>query len=70
MSQAATAGLRFEVYLPPGLAEWVLGFVESGAYTSPNEAVFWMLREQQDLAPHPDGSVLPMRSGNAQGYRI
>ena len=26
--QASKGGLRFEVFLPPGLAEWVLDFVE------------------------------------------
>jgi len=28
--QARKGGLRFEVFLPPGLAEWVLDFVERG----------------------------------------
>jgi hypothetical protein len=52
--QARAGGLRFEVYLPPDLADWVLGFVEDGVFTDPSEAVFVMLGEQQELEPHAD----------------
>ena len=47
-------GLRFEVFLLPGLAEWVLNFVERGVFADPGEAVFVMLREQKDLDPYDD----------------
>ena len=52
--QARKGGLRFEVFLPPGLAEWVLGFVARGVFADPSEAVFVMLGEQRDLEPHAD----------------
>lgn len=54
MDQASAGGLRFESYLPPGLAEWILCFVERGTFVSPSEAVSVMLQEQRDLEPHPD----------------
>lgn len=53
-AQASQGGLRFEVYLPPGLAEWVLDFVERGVFTDPGEAVFVILGEHKDLEPHAD----------------
>ena len=52
--QARKGGLRFEVYLPSGLAEWVLDFVERGVFTDPGEAVFVILGEHKDLEPHAD----------------
>jgi hypothetical protein len=52
--QARKGGLRFEVFLPSGLAEWVLDFVERGVFVDPSEAVFVMLGEQKDLNPHSD----------------
>ncbi len=52
--QACKGGLRFEVYLPSGLAEWVLDLVERGVFTDPGEAVFVILGEHKDLEPHAD----------------
>jgi antitoxin ParD1/3/4 len=52
--QAREGGVRFEVFLPPGLAEWVLDFVARGVFADPGEAVFVMLGEQKDLEPHDD----------------
>ncbi len=52
--QASQGGLRFEVYLPSSLAEWVLDFVERGVFTDPSEAVFVILGEHQELEPHAD----------------
>ena len=51
---ACKGGLRFEVFLPPGLAEWVLDFVERGVFVDPSEAVFVILGEHRDLEPHDD----------------
>lgn len=51
---AGKGGLRFEVFLPPGLAEWVLEFVTREIFTDPAEAVFHILREHRDLEPHAD----------------
>ena len=52
--QARRGGLRFEVFLPPSLAEWILDFVARGLFTSPSDAAFVMLGEQRDLEPHAD----------------
>lgn len=52
--QAREGGLQFEAYLPSGLAEWVLDLVERGVFTDPSEAVFVILGEHKDLAPHVD----------------
>jgi antitoxin ParD1/3/4 len=51
--QVRLGGLRFEAYLPPDLAEWLLA-KEGGLFTDPSEAVFAMLAEQRDLEPHGD----------------
>jgi len=52
--QARKGGLRFEAYLPPSLAEWLLDLVEQGVFTDPGEAVFVILGEHKDLEPHAD----------------
>jgi len=52
--QARAGGLRFEAYLPSGLADWLLDQIEHGVFVDPSEAVFVMLTEQQDLEPHAD----------------
>jgi antitoxin ParD1/3/4 len=52
--QARQGGLRFEAYLPPGLAEWLLGLIELGVFADPSEAAFVILGEHKDLEPHAD----------------
>jgi Arc/MetJ-type ribon-helix-helix transcriptional regulator len=52
--QAGKGGLRFEAYLPPDLAEWLLELIERGVFADPSEAVFVMLGEHRDLEPHDD----------------
>ncbi len=52
--QARQGGLRFEVFLPPDLAEWILNLVERGVFIDPSEAVFVKLGEQRELEPHAD----------------
>jgi hypothetical protein len=52
--QACAGGLRFEAYLPPGPAEWLLDLIARGVFTDPSEAVFVMLGKQQELEPHAD----------------
>ena len=52
--QARGGGLRFEAYLPRGMAEWLLDQIERGVFIDPSEAVFVMLTEQRDLEPHAD----------------
>lgn len=52
--QAAEGGLRFEAYLPPQLAEWLLERIEKGVFLDPSEATFVLLGEQEELEPHID----------------
>ena len=52
--QARNGGLRFEAYLPPGLADWLLARIERGALRDPSEAAFVMLGEQAELESHDD----------------
>jgi len=52
--QAAKGGLRFEAYLPPQLAEWLLERIEKGVFLDPREAVFVLLGEYEDFEPHTD----------------
>ncbi len=52
--QARAGGLRFEAYLPPRLADWLLAHIERGTFRDPSEAVFVMLGEQRELEPHAD----------------
>jgi antitoxin ParD1/3/4 len=52
--QAAEGGLIFEAYLPPALAEWVIGLVEHEVFHSPSEAVFVAMQSFRELDDHPD----------------
>ena len=52
--QAAKGGLRFEAYLPSGLALWLLDRIEQGKFLDPSEAVFVILGEHEELEPHAD----------------
>jgi hypothetical protein len=52
--QARKGGLRFEAYLPPDLAEWLLGLIERGVFADPSEAVFVILGEHRELEAHAD----------------
>ncbi len=54
MKQAGKGGLRFEAYLPPDLAEWLLDLIERGVFADPSEAVFVILGEHRELEPHAD----------------
>jgi hypothetical protein len=36
--QAEKGGLRFSTYLPPGLADWLLGLNEKGTFHDPSAA--------------------------------
>ena len=51
---ARAGGMRFEVYLTPELADWVLGLIEQGVFFDPNEAVAVMLDEHAEFRKHPD----------------
>lgn len=52
--QVGKGGLRFEAYLPPSLALWLLGLIEQGQFLDPSEAVFVIFGEHEDLEPHTD----------------
>ena len=52
--QAAKGGLRFEAYLPPSLALWLLDLIEQDTFLDPSEAVFVILGEHKELEPHAD----------------
>lgn len=52
--QAAESGLRFEAYLPPRLAEWVIALVDQDVFHSPAEAVFVAMQSFQELDEHHD----------------
>jgi Arc/MetJ-type ribon-helix-helix transcriptional regulator len=52
--QAGKGGLRFEAYLPPELATWLLDQIERGVFADPSEAVFVILGEHRELEPHAD----------------
>ena len=45
---AAAGGLRYEAYLPPDMALWLLESIEQGVFNDPPEAVF-----VRDLPPIP-----------------
>ena len=51
---AAEGGLRFQAYLPPKLALWLLDRIEQGMFIDPSEAVFVLLDEARDLEQHSD----------------
>ena len=53
-NQVAKGGLRFEAYLPPSLALWLLDLIEQGKFLDPSEAVFVILGEHKELEPHAD----------------
>lgn len=52
--QTAKSGLKFEAYLPPTLALWLLDRIEQGKFLDPSEAVFVILGEHEELEPHVD----------------
>jgi antitoxin ParD1/3/4 len=52
--QAKKGGLRFNAYVPPRLAAWLLGLIEQGVFMDPSEAVFVILEEHRELEPHKD----------------
>lgn len=51
---ATEGGLRFQAYLPPSLALWVLDRIEQGMFSDPSEAVFVLLDEARELEQHLD----------------
>ena len=52
--QAKKGGLRFDAYLTPDLADWLLGLIEKGVFLDPSDATFVILGEHKELWPHAD----------------
>lgn len=52
--QASAGGLKFEAYLTPDLAVWVLNMVERGVFIDPSEAVFVFMGQAKDIEPYDD----------------
>src|SRR3546814_18957470 len=50
--QARAGGLRFEAYLPPALADWLLERIERGTFADPGGAGFAILGNFRDTEPH------------------
>ncbi len=46
---AAKDGLKFEAYLTPNIATWVLEMVERGDFIDPSEAVFVFMKQAMDI---------------------
>lgn len=64
--QSMKGGLRFEAYLPPGLADWLLEQVEHGVFADPSEAIFVIFDEYRELVAHADlRRELPRRTAQA-----
>jgi Arc/MetJ-type ribon-helix-helix transcriptional regulator len=65
--QARAGGLRFEAYLPPDLADWLLARIETGRFADPSEAVLAIVGEFRELEPHEDlrGELLRRRLESA-----
>lgn len=53
-TQAAESGLRFDAFLVPSQATWILELVERGDFIDPAEAIFVLMQEVQELQQHPD----------------
>lgn len=51
---ASDGGLRFQAYLPPVLALWLLDRIENGIFVDPSEAVFVLFEQARELEPHID----------------
>jgi antitoxin ParD1/3/4 len=54
LPQAEASGLRVELYLPPQMASWLLAAVMRQDYLDPQEAVFVLLQEAQELTRYPE----------------
>ena len=51
---AAKAGLRFDAYFVPTVADWALGEIEKGRFASPGEVVFIAMQVFRELEAFPD----------------
>ena len=65
-AQARTAGLHFEVYLPPAQADWLLEWIEQGHFVDPCDGVVAIVKNFIDLELHRDLSDELLRRMLAQ----
>src|SRR3546814_19256273 len=52
--QARAGGLRFEAYLPPALADWLLERIERRTFADPGQTVFEIVGNSRDPEPPRD----------------
>lgn len=53
--QAVQGGIRYQGYLSPSLAAWLLDRIDTeNGFASPSEAAFIALQQLRDLSKHPD----------------
>jgi antitoxin ParD1/3/4 len=52
--QATKVGLKFEAFLPSGLALWLLDKIEQGEFINPAQAAYELLKQTRELEPHAD----------------
>jgi antitoxin ParD1/3/4 len=52
--QVAAGGLRFESYLAPRQAVWLLDMIEKGVFVDPAHAIGVIVNEARELEPHHD----------------
>lgn len=50
---ARLGGLKFEAYLPPDIADWILEQVERGVFRDPGEAMFVYMTQAKDISVTP-----------------
>lgn len=60
--------MRFEGYLPPDLACWILAKVEAGIFLDPSEAVFVLMGEMRDMEPHKDVRAMLLQRSLAASH--
>ena len=68
-TQARTGGLKFEAYLPSGIAEWVLDMVEKGDFIDPCEAVFVFMKQAKDIDPYDDIKIEIIKKRVGEGIK-
>lgn len=63
-AQAAAGGLCFEAYLPPRLAERVLGLIEDHIFDDPSNAISAILEDYRGLVDALDNTIPAGSSGD------
>lgn len=61
--QARAHGMRFEAYLPPALAHWLLAHIERGRFADPSDGAYLAFASLRNLESHKDLHFEAMRRG-------